>query len=644
MAVKSFSPIIIALLFLQTWAHGSGRIPRDAWPESWFAAPKTASELGITNFHESPMLAEQAGAGTLPPLRNRLPDDPFVIEPAERTGKYGGTLRCFTRDVDAVRGIEPPLTMDPEVSIVLPNLASGWKYSEDARTLTLSLRQGLRWSDGHPFTSAAFVFWHQHISLNKELTPAQSLRWQGASVTAEDALTVSFRFLDPHPYFAAELAHHGDVFYAPGHFLKDFHTDFVAKEVIDARVKEEEFMSWAAYFNSVRANRMAEPNGVPVMYAYTLTRKSPTLQVWERNPFYPKIDPEGNQLPYMNRIQVMMVENKEVIAAKTATGQVHFSGNSIETQDIALFKMGQRANNYRTYVWNRIYGVDVVIQPNLTCLDPELRDMFRDFRFRKALSFAINREEINTIVYFGRATPRQTTVIPSSRFFEPEFADAYIEYRPDEARRLLDEMGIQDRNIDGIRERHDGKPLSITLEFFDFETPKGITMELVSEYWRDIGIQLNLKQVAPGLQGSRARANQMEMTLWHADRTSDILFPSEPFWFVPMHNSWEECHWPLWSTYYLSDGERGEAPPPQLQQLVDWWREMTTIQDAGRRIELGKKILRSHAENLWTIGTLGLSPKPVVVHNSLHNIPVRGYWGWDNRWTLPYHPETWFIE
>ncbi|MDP6054287.1 MAG: ABC transporter substrate-binding protein, partial [Candidatus Latescibacteria bacterium] len=309
-----------------------------------------------------------------------------------------------------------------------------------------------------------------------------------------------------------------------------------------------------------------------------------------------------------------------------------------------LFKMGEKAHNFTTHIWNRLHGVDVVIQPNLTVEDPDLRRIFRDFRFRRALSIAINRDEINTIAYFGKATPRQTTVIPSSMFYEETFATTYIEYDPDTARNLLTELGLVDRDGDALREYPDGEPFSITLEWVDLETPKGIVMELVSEYWLEVGIDLNLKQVSNSLQGSRARANLMQMTIWHADRTSDILFPSQPFWFVPMHIGWEECHWTPWSNWYLTGGEKGEEPPEDAKQLILWWEEMGTTMDILRRIELGKNILRSQAENLWTIGTLGLAPQPVVVSNTLRNVPHFGYWGWDNRWTLPYHPETWFLE
>ncbi len=619
-------------------------IPDSSWPASWFNPPQTASALHLTQFRQAPLLAARVAAGELPPLAGRLPDDPWVVEPAEGIGTYGGVLRVFHRDAPVVTGLENPLGMDPAVHGVLPNLVADWSYNTDGRQVTLRLRRGLRWSDGHPFTAEDWVFWHQHILLNRELTPVVQPRWQGAQVMAPDSLTVVFAFPQPFPYFAQELAHHGTVYFAPAHFLSQYHPDFVDRSALVARAEAEGFISWMAYFNAVRGESMADPAGTPTTNAFVLVRKSPTLQVYERNPYYPKVDPAGQQLPYIDQIQCLVVMNPEVVTAKTSTGQVGFSANGLNTADIPLFKHGEASGGFTTRIWNRLHGVDVVIQPNLTVEDPDKRALFRDVRFRRALSLSLDRDEMNTIIYFGQASPRQTTVIPSSAFYRAEFASAWVQHDAAEAGRLLDSLGLADRNADGVRELPDGRPLSLSLEWVDLETPKGITLELATSYWRAAGLDVRLKQVDGSLQATRAQANLIEMTIWHADRTSDILFPMEPFWFVPMHRGWEECHWTLWTDYYLTGGQRGEAPSPAGARLLAAWEEMTTSMDARRRLELGREILQSQADSLWTIGTLGLAPQPVVVSRALHNVPERGWWGWDNRWTLPYHPETWYLD
>lgn len=618
-------------------------IPDDAWPASWFTGPGTASEIKLRTFHQAPMLDGQVAAGELPPVRDRLPDDPIVVEPYERIGRYGGTLRIFTQ-AGSLNAPEYPLIMDPQVSNVVPNLASGWEFREEGRLFVLRLRAGLRWSDGAPFTSADFVWYHKHIRLNESLTPVIPARHQGMSVTAPDSLTVHFHFEQPFVFIVQDLAHRGNNYFDPGHFLSQYHPDFRDERGLDKEAKDAGYMNWMAYFQAARRDSFQDPVGTPVMKAYRLVSRSPTILVYERNPYYPKVDPEGNQLPYIDRLQAQKTGRSEVRGAKAATGQMDFAGSSLQTQDIPLYKVGEKPYGYRTLIWNRLHGVDVAIQLNMTVEDKQLAKVFRDLRFRKALSLAINRREINEIVYFGQGTPRQTTVIPSSRFYEPEFSEAYIEYDPERARELLDAVGVKDVNGDGIRELPDGSPLAPTLEWLDIEVPRGVTMELVVSYWRAVGVDVNLKEINRGLQSARARSNSMEMTIWHADRSTDVLFPLLPSWYVPMYVSWDEARWTPWSRWYLSDGEKGETPPPEARELQLWWDEMRRSVDPDRRLELGKKILRSQAANLWSIGTIGLAPQPIIVSDRLHNVPDRGYWGWDNLWVLPYYPATWYLE
>ncbi|SVC98218.1 uncharacterized protein METZ01_LOCUS351072, partial [marine metagenome] len=232
----------------------------------------------------------------------------------------------------------------------------------------------------------------------------------------------------------------------------------------------------------------------------------------------------------------------------------------------------------------------------------------------------------------------------SSRYFEPEFARAYADFDTAAANRLFDEMGMIDRNGDDIREGTDGKELSMTLEYTLGETPKQETVELVTAHWREVGIQVNRKQISGALQSTRANAGLMDLAIWHADRNADILFPHEPFWYVPMHNGQEPMLFSRWARWYLTQGAQGWEPPEDVKQLIAWWEILRRTPDLDERIDMGKRILRSQAENVWSIGVLGLGPHPVVVKNELKNVPPHGYWGWDSWWAWPYYPETWYLD
>ena len=136
----------------------------------------------------------------------------------------------------------------------------------------------------------------------------------------------------------------------------------------------------------------------------------------------------------------------------------------------------------------------------------------------------------------------------------------------------------------------------------------------------------------------------MQMTVWHADIVTDVLLPLSPYWWVPVASGWHNTMWNDWVRWYKTDGRLGTEPPPKIRQLQDWNDQMRFTMDEDERTRIGRKILKSNADNLWTLGAVGLAPHPVVVSSRLRGIPHDGIWGWDNRWTLSYHPSTWYFE
>ena len=610
------------------------------WPAEWFEAAATASQKGITRFAQSPYLEGL----DLPPVEKRLPDDPVVIQPLGEIGTYGGTARITTNEWLTFPNVESPMTISADMRTILPNLAESWEVSPDGKVVTLHLRPGIRWSDGTPLTSDDFLFSFNDLWLNKEYSPVIDPAIEGAIGVRHDNLTFSYVFAEPNPLFVNRLAQYGNFMVLPKHHYRHFHPAYTGRAELDARIDELGFISWMAFIGASQRGRLEESADAPTLDAHRMVRRDLTRIVYERNPYYFKVDPTGQQLPYIDRIDSAIVDSKEVITTMASTGQLDFSAYELRTQDIPLLKLGERGSGIKVHVWTRLHSSDIVIQMNFNAKDPRLAKLYWDLRFRKALSVAIDRMEMNELIYFGRGTPRQVTAHPSSRFYEPWFATAHTGFDPDEANRLLDEMELRDVTGDGLREYPDGSPLTITVEYIDWETPKAINMELVESYWRAVGIDLRQKLVDSGLQNARALSGEMQMTLWHADRVTDILFPQSPDFWVPRRVGADMSSWPDWSRWYQTDGRLGTAPPPVMRQLQLWADELRTTMDEARRTEAGKNILRSNAENIWIIGTVGLAPHPVVLSSRLRGVPANGIWGWDNRWTLSYHPSTWYFE
>ncbi|MGQ9632553.1 MAG: ABC transporter substrate-binding protein [bacterium] len=619
-----------------------------------------ATGRGITKFNEAPILAELVKQGKLPPVEKRLPKEPIVIVPVEEVGQYGGRANVIStspmgyNDSEALSPLEGLFKVSPDASSVVPNIAKGYEFSGDGKTLTLYLREGIKWSDGAPFTADDIMFWWEDVILNDELTPVKPATWSPGGKLMEmnkvDDYTIRMQFAIPYPVATMYLAHSSGVvgsFYIPKHYLKNYHPRYTPIEKLNEQAKKEGFDSWYRLFQKhsdfYGSSGMKVDPGAPTLNSFVLTKRGTDFIALERNPYYWKVDIAGNQLPYIDEIFVSIVQNIEVMNVRVIGGEVDIAQLHTSMDNYTLYVKNKEKGDYRVLLWPSMLGSDVAYQCNLTYTeDPVLRDIFRDVRFRRALSLAMNRDEINQLLYHGMGTPRQVTVVPQSPYYEESFAKAYIEYDPERANSLLDEMGLK-RGPDGYRLRPDGKRLEIVLEYWPGETPKGPTTELVLKHWDDIGIKIAAKPEDESLIITRTSANLIQMGLWHGDRCA-FLFPIEPFYWVPM-NAGKEVPWAIqWARWYRSGGKSGEEPPPEMKRLLQLWERMRMTVDEEERIRLGKEILKSNAENLWTIGTVGLVPHPVIVKNRLRNVPENGMWGWDQRRFSSYLPEQFFLK
>ncbi len=622
--------------------------------------------LGVTSalaveYNEAPMLKEKVAAGELPPVEERLPEEPLVVEVVEEIGQYGGTLHMVTPvpndfdDCDTFNMQSIMLRMSPDLRTVEPNIAKGWEFSEDAKTLTLFLRKGMKWSDGAPFTADDIMFWYEDVTLNDELTPVKPGDCSPGGELMEmekiDDWTVQMHFAVPYPIATILLAHYrglpGSFFY-PKHYLKQFHPRYVPMEELQEMAAESGFDHWYELFRARTKNDSGVPldnPDLPVVNPYYLKEKTPGYWALERNPYYWKVDTEGNQLPYIDGILLTLVEDREMVASKVATGEVDWAAKETALKDYPLYMENAEKGNFRVILWKSTYGADVYFQPNQTYMkDLVLRDIFRDVRFRRALSLGINREEINEAIYFGKAIPRQYAVLPICDYYEEEFAESYAEYNPEEANRLLDEMGLDKRDEAGYRLKPDGERLAWTIEYYPIESPKTPVSELVKEYWEAIGVQVSLKEISGELSSMRYQANEVAMGEWHGCGCTNTMFLLWPMWQFPVHLGWEDTWCPLWSRWYITEGEEGEEPPQVIKRLQYLYDEMRVTLDDEERIRMGKEVCRIAAENLWCIGSVGAAPIAVVVRSNLRNVPEEIYYGWDSLFGAYVQTEQFFFK
>lgn len=593
---------------------------------------------------QAPMLQKKVENGELPPLNERIPENPLVIPVVDRIGEYGGTLYGVgvggrgIRDTRQMIGMEQLLHFGKKG--VEANIVE-FELSDDAKTLTLYLRKGMKWSDGAPFTADDILFWYEDILQNKELTPVISDDWKpgGELFKMEkiDEYTLKWKFAAPHPHIDQLLAHiYGVQVYAPKHYLKNYHPKYTSMDKLKKLVAEQKGVNyWYDIFNSKRENYLGIPmqEDLPTIEAYMVKERRPDGMTFIRNPYFWKVDPEGNQLPYIDEVEVTGVSNSAAFNAKILSGEVDLTtGFQTSISNIPLYKMGEEDGNYKVLLWETSDSADIFFTVNKTSKDPTLRKLFQDKRFRQALSLSINREEINNVVFLGMGKPVQLTVRPEAVYYEPEFVNAYIEYKPEKANKLLDEMGLKWDSEHKYRVDSDGKPIGWTIEFLA-RASWVETMEMCIDYWQDIGFDVKMKQREQAIYRERVEANEIDMTVWHADENTEHGFNRIQALYVPHTQIWHSSMAPAWVDWYEAKNSNKEIPenamePPQeIKELLKLSEIVRTSPDKEERIKAGKEILSYQAENLMSIGIIKI-PKPVIKNNNLHNVPESNVLGW----------------
>lgn len=597
-------------------------------------------------------------SGALPPVEDRLPDEPLVITPVEKVGQYGGTFRVLhTNMMNAEDGgvnvnmVECALRLDRNDGYTIqPNIAKDWEFNQDFTELILYLRKGIRWSDGVPFTAEDIEFWYEDIAMNDELTPAKPAQWKSGGelmkVTRIDDYTVKLSFKQPYPLVLVQLARSSmqGSFYAPKHYLKQFHPKYTPIEKLTEQAKAAGFEHWWQLFGKKASTGPQMEPELPTLQAFRPKGRQSDVTFYERNPYYWKVDTAGNQLPYVDRIELKLVETVEIYNLKVIAGETDIAQWNTSLANFPIYKDNAERGGYRVLLWSGAWPAVVELQPNWNHPDPVMRSLIRNLDFRKALSVAINRDEINNLVFFGLGEPLQVVVLPrGGRLWDERLAKLYTEYDPELANRLLDSLGLDKRDKNGYRLRPDGKVLRLTLEFWPGESGPAKTSiaELIVSYWNDIGIQAVMKTQERSLRQQRVEAAEHDITLWHGGMLTDPTFLSQPWHYVPMFTF--NSYAPQWARWYSSKGTAGEEPPPEVKRLYDLWDIMNTGSEA-EQVAAARGMIRDHVENLRTIGTVGMVPQPVIVNKHLRNIPEEGILSWDWYYVGRYNPEQFFFE
>ncbi|MEM7132720.1 MAG: ABC transporter substrate-binding protein [Chloroflexota bacterium] len=604
-------------------------------------------DMAMGDGNEAPALAAMVAAGDLPPVEERLPSEPMIVEVWDSIGQYGGTWRSGLLGqadrpwVGRTMGYEPLLRWAPDLTTTIPNVAKDWEVNEEGTEFTFFLREGMKWSDGHPFTADDFVFWYEKEVLSDDLTPVKPIwmRPGGELGTVEkiDDTTVKFSFAAPHGLF---LSHMGNrVPFVPAHYAEQWHIDFDA-EAVEAAVAAEEQEDWVALYRS----KLDYLNSVdrPVIFAWQVTTpaSSATQVVAERNPYYWKTDPEGNQLPYIDKLVYPIVESVDVLVLKALSGEVDMMDRHIATPaNKSIFFDSKADGEFDFFTVDYAWETPVSIGFNLSHKDEALRDIFNEKDFRVAMSLAINRQEIIDAVYVGDGEPRQSAPLAESPHFHEQLAYQYTEHDVEMANELLDGLGLE-RGDDGIRLRPDGEPLSFTIEVVAAFEPWADIMELVSVYWKEVGVDSNVQVLERSLFYERKAAYEHTVIVWTG--ADGIALVMDPRSYMPY--SRESLFGVAWADWWQSDGAQGDEPPEAAQKQQELFEQLQVTVGDEAQAAIMTEILDIAAEEFWVMGITKYYKGYGIVKNNFKNVPET-VWQWHvSSAPAQTNPEQYYIE
>ncbi|MEJ7651912.1 MAG: ABC transporter substrate-binding protein [Chloroflexia bacterium] len=649
-----------------------------------------------TKFQESPVLAAMVQAGSLPALAERLPSKPLVIAHKWlRPGKYGGQMRMGGAGTDAfatsgyvhesmyghslLRFLRDGLEIGP-------GLVETWGPNKDQSEWTLKLREGLKWSDGKAMTTADILYWWEDMVLNEEHpeTPPDDMRSGKGTIgklTAEDDVTFKMTFDAPAPITPERLAAWvnrgiGPQWIVPKHYMQQFHPKY-NKALAGNKAWFE------GHDNKLSFDQTPEN---PVMTGWKLKSiKVGQSSVWDRNPYYWCVDTAGNQLPYIDGLTFTTYQDPEVMKLNFQNGNVdyvHGGHTPLGIADYSGLKESQERSKLELRLWDSGSGTASIFFFNFDFPEPKMRALIRNPKFRQALSHAYNRAEVQKVVYYG--TGELTTGTLSGKGFNfnvneegqkryVEWRDSYIKYDPEMAKKMLDELGVVDKNNDGLREMPDGSRLTITLDYPADESKEHISKNtLLSKHWRAVGIEAKLNPVPPTSWNDRwGRGLQMSTTAWEVGDNSPLIYPG---WVVPV----EPAHWaPLHGKHFQSIGtpdENSQAnvdpwkrQPPRIgpndkaafyEPVARLWKlygQARIETNPTTRLQREWDIFKIHVnEGPYFLGAVANWPRSVLVKQGLMNVPTQAdlkkyaLGGWVNPWILPspavYDPETYYWE
>lgn len=607
------------------------------------------------------------GNPELPPVEQRLPDEPLVVAPYSSIGKYGGTFDMMsnateagTSDFLAIRHVNLVRYSD-DLQTIVPNVAKSWEWNDDFTQLTFFLRKGHKWSDGAPFTAEDVKYWYDNLSLNPKVfeKPKNYVLVADKRMTVDviDPQTVRFNLPAPKPGLLAHFANSYAQGFQPKHFLAKWDPELNpdADKMAKAAGFEDGMEVLSNYYGNsdwtdTPTPMLRSPDKVanlpadtmPTLESHILISESTEGRHLVANPYFFQVDTAGNQLPYISEQDEIFVNEDEVRLLKLVNSEVDFKAQSLQLSTAPLLLENQEKGDYTVQLRPEVTLASFGI--NMTHENLEKRKVFADLRFRQAMSVAINRPEINEAAFFGMGEPKQYVGFsPPPPFVDAKWIQHYAQYDPELANKLLDEVGLKDVDGDGFRDLLNGDKLVINLQF-SVQGVAAALVELVAQHWGAVGVQTTVKEVTPDEYRSAQSANKLDVTMWRNGQPLAIVLGTNQIWVPPYHDYFTVRTNMLWAEWIDSNGASGVEPPDYAKQMIkDITEFQSTTVGTPESDKLGARLVENLVGNLLFIGTVQV-PAPIYHRNRVQNVIEYKTHSFEYYRSYPYRPTQWWLK
>lgn len=612
---------------------------------------------------ESAFLQSAVDGGTLPPVAERLPENPLVIKPWEKVGQQGGDWNHALVGGGSAsmlvryQGYDGLIRYTSDWSGIETNVAESYEVNPEATEYTIKLRKGHKWSDGQPFTTADVQFWYDAYFMDTDTNQGGNAWWsvggEPAKIEVIDEQTFKVVFAAPNGFFLQQMAwaDQDQLVRCPKHYLEQFHIKYNPEA--DNLAKAEGLETWIALFQRevgyLDTNVYFQNTKRPALTAWVMTREGASAlgqntetTIAVRNPFYHKIDTEGTQLPYFDRIVYQMVADPEVLLLKTLQGEVDMMDQYIATpaNKPVLFD-GQQAGGYGFYTLKETAANVMAFQLNLNHIDATKRELFNTMEFRQALSSAVDRQALIDAVFVGQGAPAQPSMREGDPLYNEQLAKQWTEFDPDKANTMLDAL-IPNKDGEGYRTDKEGRRVTIIFELDQTRTTFLDMFELAIPMFQAVGIDAQMRTMDRSLWEERVRrGREYDATAHQFGANSGIAAMLDPRFYVPINNN---CFYaPAWSLYYTKpEDPAAEEPPAAVKAQQDLYRQLVGTADAAKQQEVMAQVLQNAADLFFTFGVSLPADGYGVVKNNMVNVlkEMPNSFGWPT--PGPARPEQFF--